>query len=80
MFEKMSQPDPNDPYAVYHAGDLDFRLKPGGKAVDAGVTIPNVNDNQSGSAPDLGAYEVGQPKPHYGPRTQPAPGRRPSSK
>lgn len=80
VFEKMSPPDPSDPYAVYHAGDLDFRIKPSSRAVDAGVAIPNVNDNRTGSAPDLGAYEVGQPEPHYGPRTQPAPGRRPSSK
>ena len=45
-----------------------FRLAPNGKAVDAGVRIPNVNDGFSGAAPDLGAYEVGKPLPHYGPR------------
>jgi hypothetical protein len=76
IFENISPPDPADPYAVYHAGDLDFRLKSGGKAVDAGVAIPNVNDGHGGAAPDLGAYESGQPLPRYGPRTQPAPGRR----
>jgi hypothetical protein len=30
--------------------------------------IPNVNDGFAGSAPDLGALEVGQPLPIYGPR------------
>ena len=52
----------------YKATSLDFRLKPGSKAVDAGVRLPNVNDGFSGRAPDLGAYEVGQPAPMYGPR------------
>jgi hypothetical protein len=36
--------------------------------VDAGVRLPNVNDGFTGKAPDLGAYEVGEPVPHYGPR------------
>jgi hypothetical protein len=53
----------------YEAVDLNFRLKAGGKAVDAGVRLPNVNDGFAGRAPDLGAYEVGQPAPVYGPRT-----------
>ncbi len=56
------------PGTPYHAADLDFRLKPGSKAVDAGVRLPNVNDGFGGKAPDLGAYEVGQPLPIYGPR------------
>ena len=36
--------------------------------INAGVRIPTVNDDFSGDAPDLGALEVGQPEPHYGPR------------
>ncbi len=55
---------------VYHARDLNFRLKPGGKAVDAGIPVPNVYDEYSGKAPDLGAYELGWPAPAYGPRTR----------
>jgi hypothetical protein len=43
-------------------------LKADSKAVDAGVKIPNVNDGFAGRAPDLGAYERGQPLPVYGPR------------
>ena len=37
-------------------------------AVDRGVVLPNVNEGFAGRAPDLGALEVGQPAPHYGPR------------
>lgn len=68
MFEKLRAPDPAKPHDVYHASDLDFRLKAGSKAVDAGVRLPNVNDNFTGRAPDSGAHEVGKPLPVYGPR------------
>ncbi len=68
VFEQMIPPDPTKRHAVYHARDLNFRLKPGGKAVDAGVLIPTVNDHFTGNAPDLGALESGRPQPHYGPR------------
>ncbi|HUU42433.1 MAG TPA: right-handed parallel beta-helix repeat-containing protein [Planctomycetota bacterium] len=46
----------------------DLRLKTGSNAVDAGLVLPNVNDGFRGNAPDLGAYELGDPLPHYGPR------------
>lgn len=68
IFEKMVAPDPAQRHAVYHAMDLNFRLKAGSKAVDAGVIIPTVNEDFAGRAPDLGALEVGKPEPHYGPR------------
>jgi hypothetical protein len=68
IFEKVTPPDPGDPRILYKADDFDFRLRPGSVAVDAGVRLPNVNDGFTGKAPDLGAYEVGQPIPHYGPR------------
>ena len=67
-FEELVPPDPANRHAVYHAMDLNFRLKPTGKAVDAGVSIPTVNDGYKGRAPDLGALEVGNPEPKYGPR------------
>jgi hypothetical protein len=53
---------------LYKAEDYDFRLKPGSAAVDRGVVLPNVTDGFAGKAPDLGALEVGQELPHYGPR------------
>jgi hypothetical protein len=36
--------------------------------VDKGVRLPNVNDDFTGQAPDLGALETGKPLPVYGPR------------
>lgn len=69
VFENLvpDDPSPAKRYLVYHAMDLNFRLKPGSKAVDAGVALPTINDGFTGRAPDLGALEVGQPEPHYGP-------------
>jgi hypothetical protein len=37
-------------------------------AVDAGATLPNVNDGFAGAAPDLGAHERGAAAATYGPR------------
>jgi hypothetical protein len=68
IFENLQKPDPQKPQAVYHAVDLNFKLNPSGKAVDAGVRIPNINDNFTGIAPDMGALEVGLPIPIYGNR------------
>jgi len=68
IFENLAPPDPARRYQVYHAMDLNFKLKPNSKAVDAGVVLPTINDQFTGKAPDLGAIEVGIPEPHYGPR------------
>ena len=68
IFVEMAPPDPSQRHAVYHARDLNFQLEPGSRAVDAGERIPTVNDEFAGSAPDLGALEVGRPLPRYGPR------------
>ena len=68
VFQKASAPDRSDPRTLYKPADFDFRLRPGSKAVDAGIRLPNINDDFTGRAPDLGAYETGQPLPHYGPR------------
>ena len=68
IFENLAAPDPAKRHAVYHAMDLNFRLRPGSKAVDAGVLIPTINDDFAGRAPDLGALELGGPVPKYGPR------------
>jgi hypothetical protein len=67
-FQKLSAPDPSDPRKLYTPDDFDFRLRPDSAAVDAGVRLPNVNDDFTGRAPDIGAYETGRPIPHYGPR------------
>jgi hypothetical protein len=59
-------PFPDPPLPSRAVADL--RLRDGTVAIDAAETIPDINDNYTGSAPDLGAYEYGQPPPHYGPR------------
>jgi hypothetical protein len=59
---------PNPPLPEREPPDL--RPKPGTAVVDAGIRLPNVNDSFRGIAPDIGAYEAGQPLPHYGPRAR----------
>ncbi len=47
----------------------DLRLAAGSAAVDVGEPLPGLNDGFAGSAPDLGAYELGSALPPYGPRS-----------
>ena len=46
-------------------------------AVDAGTPLANINDGFKGKAPDAGAYELGAPFPHYGPRAETHAGKQP---
>jgi hypothetical protein len=68
VFQKVSAPDPSDPRKLYDPDDFDFRPRPGSAAMDAGIRLFNVNDDFTGRAPDLEAYETDRPLPHYGPR------------
>ena len=71
IFRNVPQLDARDASTLqrlYRAEDFDFRLKEGSAAADLGVRIPNVTDDFSGGAPDLGALEIGAELPHYGPR------------
>lgn len=72
VFENLQKPvqaaKSDKPSPVYFGVDLNFKLNPNGKAVDAGVLIPNINDNFSRKAPDLGALELGSPAVIYGAR------------
>jgi len=70
VFRNVRPTDPSRPNAVYEIGDMDFRLKPGSAAVDAGCRLPNINDDFTGKAPDLGALEADRPSPVYGPRSR----------
>ena len=65
---KLDAQDTPNVQKLYKAAEFDFRIKPGSAAVDRGVVLPTVTDGFAGSAPDLGALEVGKPLPHYGPR------------
>lgn len=68
VFANVSKPDMTDPQRVYRVEGVDFQLRPGSAAIDAGVELPNITDGFGGRAPDLGALESGKPVPHYGPR------------
>ncbi|MEQ8704055.1 MAG: hypothetical protein RIC19_09060 [Phaeodactylibacter sp.] len=64
-----ANPDPDaEAFPIWYPEGMDFHLRPGSKAIDAGVRIPNVNDDFMGEAPDMGALEGNRPAPHYGPR------------
>jgi hypothetical protein len=68
IFRNLHPVDPATPSKVYDPNQLDFSLQEGSAAVDAGVVLYNINDGFTGRAPDLGALEVGEAIPHYGPR------------
>jgi hypothetical protein len=68
IFVNVKIPDKSDPQHLYKPGEFDFRLKPASRAIDAGVVLPSITDEFTGHAPDLGAYELDRPLPHYGPR------------
>jgi hypothetical protein len=63
---------PDDAGKAYDRA-IDLRLKPGCAAIDAGEILPGWNDGFAGKAPDLGAYELGQEIPRYGPRPEKGP-------
>lgn len=67
-FVRAAPPDLSDPTRLYVPGDVDLTLRPDSPAVDAGTVLPGITDGYAGAAPDLGAYELGRPLPHYGPR------------
>lgn len=67
IFENLSKPDANNIYAVHHAMDHNFNLKPDSKPVDPGIVIPMLNEDFVGKALDLGVVEVGAPEIKYGP-------------
>ena len=68
-FEHVAPVDPSvSVTTLYDGATLDLRLTPSSRAIDRGIVLPNVTDDYSGVAPDLGVIERGQPLPHYGPR------------
>ncbi len=71
IFVKVPRLDASDISSLqklYKAEDFDFRLKPGATAVDRGAVLSTVTNGFAGRAPDLGALELGQTPPRYGPR------------
>jgi len=49
-------------------GDYDLGLRPEAEVIDVGIVLPQITDDFTGNAPDLGCYELGREPPHYGPR------------
>ncbi len=70
LFVSVPEPQRED---MYRLDGLDFRLKDGTVAIDAGAIVPNVSDSYNAKAPDLGPIEHGKPIPHYGPREKKQP-------
>jgi hypothetical protein len=66
---------PTDVARTYEV-PIDLRLSSRSKAIDAGQVLPGLNDGFHGSRPDLGAFELGEAIPHYGPRTDSVRGER----
>jgi hypothetical protein len=70
IFTNVPIPDAQKRGHVYPLDGYDFQLLGTANVIDKGVKLPNINDQFSGAAPDLGALEYGQADIHYGPRTQ----------
>ncbi len=68
IFEHVPIPDARKRGHVYPLDGYDFRLRNSANVIDKGCRLPNINDQFSGSAPDLGALEKDQSEFHYGPR------------
>ncbi len=66
---------PPEDVAGQAANTIDLRLSPRSKGVDTGEPLSGLNDGFHGKAPDLGAYELGESLPHYGPRAASGNGR-----
>jgi hypothetical protein len=68
IFQK-GEPEPfGERGSLFYPKNYDLRLVEDAPVIDKGKVIPNVNDDFNGDAPDLGAYEHGEPRPVYGPR------------
>ncbi len=70
LFREAVEPEhaPNNEGRLYQPSEVNLHLRKDAPVVDAGDKLPGINDNYTGKAPDMGAYEVGHPTPHYGPR------------
>jgi len=59
---------PRGPGHVTDTPHGNWQPAPGGPAVDRAVSLPGINDAFRGAAPDVGAVELGEAPPHFGPR------------
>jgi hypothetical protein len=70
IFRNAHEPDhaPSNKGRLYGPDEIDLRPKVNSPVIDAGCLLPGINQNFNGQAPDIGAFECGDPLPHYGPR------------
>jgi hypothetical protein len=68
LFENVRLPDPDRRGHIYPVKGFDFSLRASSKAIDSGVSLPNITEGYTGKSPDLGAIERGSAPPQYGPR------------
>lgn len=61
-------PDSSNPPMVDSFYLQYYTIKSSCIAKNAGIYLPNINEGYLGASPDLGAYEIGKPLPHYGVR------------
>jgi hypothetical protein len=59
---------PNRDVDIRRTTAVDLRPRSSSAAIDAGAVLPGLNDGFHAGRPDLGAYELGDSLPHYGPR------------
>ncbi len=70
IFASPAMQPPADKNEKVDVAKNDPRLAAASPAVDKGEALPNINDGFKGAAPDVGAIELGEPLPHYGPRAR----------
>jgi len=61
---------PSNADTQYDRATIDMRLRKDSAAIDVGEILPGFNDGFRGAAPEIGAYELGDSLPHYGPRDE----------
>jgi len=49
-------------------GGYNLALRADSEVIDVGIVLPQITDDFTGTAPDLGCYELDREPPHYGPR------------
>lgn len=72
IFQDAAEPDhaPSNEGKLFDPAQVDLSPKANAQVVDAGCLLKGINDDFNGKAPDIGAYEYGKEKPHYGPRNK----------
>ncbi|MFP4380978.1 MAG: hypothetical protein ACLFUS_10810 [Candidatus Sumerlaeia bacterium] len=72
VFEKAKEPThaQNNEDPLVDPETVDLRPAADSPFIDAGIVIPNINEDFTGDAPDLGAFERGGKPIHFGPRSK----------